>query len=61
MNEKIQPSHIEREAYVYVRQSSMQQVRTGLVLPTPGTRSVSSMCATPEDFLLVLRLGNDDG
>jgi DNA invertase Pin-like site-specific DNA recombinase len=30
MSEKIQPSHIEREAYVYVRQSSMQQVRTRL-------------------------------
>ena len=28
MTEKIQPSHIEREAYVYIRQSSMQQVRT---------------------------------
>jgi hypothetical protein len=24
MSEKIQPSHIEREAYVYIRQSSMQ-------------------------------------
>jgi len=30
MSEKIQPSHIEREAYVYIRQSSMQQVRTRL-------------------------------
>ena len=30
MNEKIQPSHIERDAYVYIRQSSMQQVRTRL-------------------------------
>ena len=30
MSEKIQPSHIEREACVYVRQSSMQQVRTRL-------------------------------
>ena len=28
MSEKIQPSHIEREAYVYIRQSTMQQVRT---------------------------------
>jgi len=27
---KIQPSHIERDAYVYIRQSSMQQVRTRL-------------------------------
>jgi DNA invertase Pin-like site-specific DNA recombinase len=27
MNEKIQPTHLEREAYVYVRQSSMTQVR----------------------------------
>jgi hypothetical protein len=24
MSEKIQPSHIEREAYVYIRQSSTQ-------------------------------------
>ena len=30
MSEKIQPSHIEREAYVYIRQSTMQQVRTRL-------------------------------
>ena len=30
MSEKIQPMHIEREAYVYIRQSSMQQVRTRL-------------------------------
>jgi Resolvase, N terminal domain len=30
MSEKIQPSHIERDAYVYIRQSSMQQVRTRL-------------------------------
>jgi DNA invertase Pin-like site-specific DNA recombinase len=30
MSEKIQPSHIEREAYVYIRQSSTQQVRTRL-------------------------------
>lgn len=30
MSEKIQPSHIEREAYVYIRQSSMHQVRTRL-------------------------------
>jgi DNA invertase Pin-like site-specific DNA recombinase len=30
MNEKIQPSHIEREACVYIRQSTMQQVRTRL-------------------------------
>ena len=30
MSEKIQPMHTEREAYVYVRQSSMQQVRTRL-------------------------------
>jgi len=30
MSEKIQPIHTEREAYVYVRQSSMQQVRTRL-------------------------------
>lgn len=27
MNDKIQPVHLERTAYVYVRQSSMQQVR----------------------------------
>jgi hypothetical protein len=26
MSEKIQPSHIERDAYVYIRQSSMQRV-----------------------------------
>lgn len=30
MSEKIQPHHTEREAYVYIRQSSMQQVRTRL-------------------------------
>ena len=30
MSEKILPSHVEREAYVYIRQSSMQQVRTRL-------------------------------
>ena len=30
MSEKIQSIHTEREAYVYVRQSSMQQVRTRL-------------------------------
>src|SRR6266700_1051008 len=30
MSEKIQPSHIEREAWVYIRQSTMQQVRTRL-------------------------------
>jgi DNA invertase Pin-like site-specific DNA recombinase len=30
MSEKIQPMHTEREAYVYIRQSSMQQVRTRL-------------------------------
>jgi hypothetical protein len=30
MTEKIQASHIEREAYVYIRQSTMQQVRTRL-------------------------------
>jgi hypothetical protein len=30
MSEKIQPSHIERDAYIYIRQSSMQQVRTRL-------------------------------
>jgi DNA invertase Pin-like site-specific DNA recombinase len=30
MNEKIQPTHLEREAYVYVRQSSMTQVRSHL-------------------------------
>jgi DNA invertase Pin-like site-specific DNA recombinase len=30
MSEKIQPMHAEREAFVYVRQSSMQQVRTRL-------------------------------
>jgi DNA invertase Pin-like site-specific DNA recombinase len=30
MSEKIQPSHIERDAYVHIRQSSMQQVRTRL-------------------------------
>ncbi len=26
MSEKIKPSHIERDAYVYIRQSSMQQL-----------------------------------
>lgn len=30
MSEKIQPTHLEREAYVYVRQSSMSQVRDHL-------------------------------
>ncbi len=30
MSEKIQPIHTEREAYVYIRQSTMQQVRTRL-------------------------------
>ena len=30
MSEKIQSSQIERDAYVYIRQSSMQQVRTRL-------------------------------
>ena len=30
MSEKIQPTHLEREAYVYVRQSSMSQVRNHL-------------------------------
>ena len=30
MSEKIQPNHIEREACVYIRQSTMQQVRTRL-------------------------------
>jgi DNA invertase Pin-like site-specific DNA recombinase len=30
MSEKIRPIHTEREAYVYIRQSSMQQVRTRL-------------------------------
>jgi DNA invertase Pin-like site-specific DNA recombinase len=30
MSEKIQPMHTEREAYLYIRQSSMQQVRTRL-------------------------------
>src|SRR6266550_2370996 len=30
MSEKIQSSHIEREACVYIRQSTMQQVRTRL-------------------------------
>jgi hypothetical protein len=30
MSEKIQPIHIDREACVYIRQSSMQQVRTRL-------------------------------
>src|SRR3982074_2239612 len=30
MSEKIQPSHIEREACGYIRQSTMQQVRTRL-------------------------------
>ncbi|MGC1295384.1 MAG: hypothetical protein WA869_10110 [Alloacidobacterium sp.] len=30
MSEKIQPIHTERDAYVYIRQSSMQQVRTHL-------------------------------
>jgi hypothetical protein len=34
MSEKIQPSHIERDAYVYIRQSSMQQVRTRLARRT---------------------------
>ena len=27
MSEKIRPEHLERSAYIYVRQSSMQQVR----------------------------------
>jgi len=30
MSEKIQSSHIEREACVYILQSTMQQVRTRL-------------------------------
>ncbi len=30
MNSKIQPTHVNRDAYVYVRQSSMTQVRTHL-------------------------------
>lgn len=30
MTDKIQPTHLEREAYVYVRQSSMTQVRNRL-------------------------------
>jgi len=30
MSEKIQPNHTERDAYVYIRQPSMQQVRTRL-------------------------------
>jgi hypothetical protein len=30
MNEKIQPMHTEREADVYIRQSTMQQVRIRL-------------------------------
>lgn len=30
MSEKIQPNHIEREACVYIRQSTMHQVRTRL-------------------------------
>ena len=30
MSDKIQPTHLEREAYVYVRQSSMSQVRNHL-------------------------------
>jgi hypothetical protein len=30
VSEKIQPIYTEREAYVYIRQSSMQQVRTRL-------------------------------
>ncbi len=30
MSEKIQPTHLEREAYVYVRQSSLSQVRDHL-------------------------------
>lgn len=30
MNEKIQSTHLERDAYVYVRQSSMTQVRNRL-------------------------------
>ncbi len=30
MSEKIQPTHLERDAYVYVRRSSMTQVRNHL-------------------------------
>lgn len=30
MSDKIQPTHLGREAYVYVRQSSMSQVRNHL-------------------------------
>ena len=30
MSEKIQASHTDREAYVYIRQSSMNQVRNHL-------------------------------
>ena len=28
MNERIRPSHLERAAYVYIRQSTLHQVRT---------------------------------
>ena len=30
MSEKIQPMHTEREDYVYIRQSTMQQLRSSL-------------------------------
>jgi len=30
MSEKIQPHHLERQAHVYVRQSTMHQVRNNL-------------------------------
>jgi len=30
MSEKIQPHHLSRQAYVYVRQSTMNQVRNHL-------------------------------
>ena len=30
MSEKIQPMHIDREDYVYIRQSTMQQLRSSL-------------------------------
>ena len=31
MSDKITPAHLERSAYVYVRQSSLQQVRHNLL------------------------------
>ena len=39
MSEKIQPIHIEREACVYIRQSSMQQVRDAPGRTAPPVRS----------------------